>query len=371
MATVHSRKPLAFIMGKKRIIILIIISAIFISWHPYTHKETLKAKKLKGRVKFVIENVNHWADHCIVFQNFNKRGQLSEIRYYLPKTVFVDDTIFGKLPEKLNSDYRGLDTSIFDFSHKYRYQYNSKGGIVHIAGVDKEDTLFFEKIFEYNSKDSLVKQVSYYYENGKVRDSSVTQYMFETSASFISKIIIEDIKDTLWVFSTLNNNKIVKKESYRNGYFDNISTIELFDYNKRGLTTRIDEYSFNKETQNKTPAILRETEYDENEITSEKTTIYSEGQIDRIIQKKYSYESGLTKTVEVTTNRNDTVLSYNEVYYDKFQNIIKYIGQSYPSEFEGYYEYKYDDYGNWIEMTPKENGENGEIVKREIKYYNE
>ncbi len=358
-------------MEKKRIIILIIISAFFISWHPYTHKTTLKEKKLKGKVKYVVENVNHWADNCIVFQKFNTSGQLTEIRYFLPKTIFVNDTIFGKIPEKLNSNYQGLDTSIFGFSHKYNYQYNKKGAIIHCVGINKEDVLFFEQIYKYNSSDSLIKQIDYYYENGKIRDSSITQYIYETSANYMSKIAIKNIKDTLWVFSTFNNDRIVKMESYRNAYFYNISAIKLFEYNNRGLTTRIDEYSFDRKTKTKIPASLQETEYDENDIKSETTTIYSEGKTDRIIKKEYSYNSGFTKIAEVTKNINDTILSYNEVFYDEFKNPIKYIYKSQPTVFEGYYNYNYDKYINWIEMKSMENAKKGETIIRKIKYYNE
>ncbi|MDD3280103.1 MAG: hypothetical protein PHC83_00840 [Bacteroidales bacterium] len=356
-------------MNKVLIFFLIIISFICISWGPFKPLLTIQEKNLNGNVHIVIENVDIGGIRAIIYQKFNRKGLLEEIRYYILKFEEYSDSIYENINIPISIDYMGIDTSGFYYSSKHIYQYNTKGKILSEKGIYASDTVFLEKQYEYNSDDSIIKYIEYHYENGIPSDTVITQYFYKFQNNILTKITTKNkYQDTTWTIYTYNkSNKVIKIETYDNNNFENNNKVTEFSFNKNGLLVKKKLYKLDEITKKQDYCIVNKYRYKNNQITKELEINYiRRTKLLLIFTTKHRYKNGFEKIIA----KRSPYVDY-EILLDSLKNPIEYYDYSDSKVIISKIRYKYDSHNNWIEKSIEEDGKENYILQRKIEYYND
>lgn len=363
-------------MKNIQFIILIGLSVGLMSWHPYEPKMTLKEKELRGKVALVVENVSHWGHRCIVYQKYNKKGNLDEIRYYIPRQIMIDDSVFGKIPESVNENYRGLDTNMFRLGYRFVYSYNQNGKLINSKGITPGDTVFWEHSFQYDSYDSLVKIVYRYYHDGILNDSTVEKKHYEHGHGFLIMTAFHNNPDSAYSSIRLfDRDGRVKSIFYIEG-FNNRREIkgETYEYKRKGNIIRREYYKTDLNCKNEIIIRISYEKWRRNLLRREKTINYCDyyEPMNGIEETtKYIHRRGLLKEMIVKKVKNDSTLEHYEVCYDKYRNYVKAIDISLSGIEVWRYTYVYDQQGNWIRSGMQGDGKSEPDMERIITYYSE
>jgi RHS repeat-associated protein len=240
------------------------------------------------------------------------------------------ETLITYTEENGVNKYGEIESRVEITGQTISYDRDSKGNIIKQTNTDNS-----YKTFEYNSKNSLTKEID---ELG-----NETEYVYNTDGiTLFKKIMPNDAEITFEYYSTGIKGLVYKKT-------DELGKDTIYEYDNYGNITKMTNalLDFETYTYNQIGWLLSKTtcegytttyEYDNsgnnNEITENgiATTV-----------NNYNYKNNLVKTIDANNN----IITYD---YDYSQNLIKKIDQE-----ENITYYLYDTYNNLIRET-KPNG---------------
>ncbi len=326
---------------------------------------------LKGPVKVMIENrISYIPPSCrmITYSFFNTKGQMFAERYFYPKTELVKDSLIDYMyPMKINGEYTGLDTTLFDYHRKEIYEYSNTNKRVSHKRFNSKGIISFEELYVYNEHDSLILQ--YYFsmdEKGVCKDTSITQYIYKYNGNLITLTTISSNYDTTISEMTFEKGKLIRNEKHWNYKNQNFLNVEEERYNRKGKLVDIFYYRLDDEMKYKLCG------HQFNTYTRNKLKTLTDSSKHELIKFKYNFCG--KKLIK-------TGYSYGEerhqiAFFDKYGNLIneKYMikDESESSILQRRTSYKYDKYQNWIsqkvESIYKDHSES-EITNRSFVYY--
>lgn len=369
-------------MIKRQIITFLILVTAFVSKAQYNPETFLKENKLNGPVKtYVIIECNDLG-HChIEFREFNRKGQLIEVRCFGSGRDTIKDTINGKIiffPIYKNPFYRGLDTNELELYLKEYYSYNDKGKIVSKKRSDENDSCMNITKYVYNSIDSLIEKVNINFEKA---DTNRLNYIYEYGENITQKYIIEDNKDTILKTvtyfdphsGTSKNYQYHKRKEEGN---NSIYYIEMTEYNKHNLLIKEENYSYDSLNVTKTPHRIFEYKYNrKRQRVYSKVTNYSWGNWSNESKNYYFFRHGINYKITGETKKvydGSIVNSTYIILLDKCENdtLFKYTqGEKTTITTE---DYIYDKYNNWTyrkEIYKSQDKDKEEIHERNFTYW--
>lgn len=260
--------------------------------------------------------------------------------------LFCQVNCFGQTISKfLVNDYKLNDISIseiretktyIEFSgnttYKRTYDYNNKGQVTKMVGLDTNGKLSTRLSYEYDKIGNLIKIKDEKWNHSLDYSTITTKFVFD-SLDLVEIVIIG-------IGGELQSKSIVKTE---NGY-----PISIYSYDEKNSLIGYE---------------IAKYDYEKNEV---EIYVYN------------SLGSKVGKTINLHLNlSNDSEFKTDGTILNDYGDIIQELKPRCLScdELVTYkHEYKYDDNKNWIKkLTYKIDGENTEkifIVKRKIKYRN-
>lgn len=305
----------------KNVCSILIIVLLFFGFN-YNNKSQ---DALSNENKKVIKSIKSKA---FKVRKIRKRLKTDEIEYDYDNYIKEFDKN-GKIIKEVNYFVDGEETEI-----EYLY--------------DDKDSLIEKIVYDINDDEREIKYaLKYEYENNKLKN--VYGLNDEKEVIRVSEYIYNENGFTVLEFyegkKEEKENNILKK--YNNNYQE-ISFEKNWDdgkYREKRL------YFYNEN--NKLDSI--NNYYEDNLLFKHKYTFQDSVSIVQLINYQVESEGKLVWTREY--NKNDEVISF-------IQNVNKKTNDALQ-----YYDYKYDEYGNWIEKKLSHNIVLYKITKREIEYY--
>ncbi|MEI6346417.1 MAG: hypothetical protein WCP69_00595 [Bacteroidota bacterium] len=339
-----------------QVIVLMIFSFVLISWYPYIPKTTLKEKGLKGPVKTIIENVSVFDERNVIVQDFNKQGQLVEIRFFRSKRLPLDTALGNKRQFPIKGKFFGLDTTNLEYHYKIAYKYNSKGLLIQEIKLTNKHFVSFEEKHFYNSEDSLVKKIFINNTENKI-DSSIHEYKYFYSKNRLQKVTIYNNSDTIQnnFFYFNEKNMIVKCVStIQTQKSPDLYHLSVFEYGQNKLLYKESNWVSQSNDTMPDSDILNTTEYkynNENLKTYERYVYFLGKVVLKDITRVYSYKKEHLKKIE---EQNTSEKKVSITYFDNTGNCSKYIQYNLNSENKKLnylvikINYEYDKFKNWV-----------------------
>jgi hypothetical protein len=339
-----------------QVIVFIFFSFVFISWYPYIPKTTLKEKGLKGPVKTIIENVSVWDESNVIVQDFNKQGQLVEIRFFRSKRLPLDTTFGNNRQFPINGSFIGIDTTDLEYYYKITYKYNSKGMLIQEKKETNKKFICYEEKYFYNSEDSLDKKIYINYTDNKI-DSSFNEYKYFYSKNKLHKVTIYNNLDTIQndFFYFNEKNVIVKCVSIlQTQKSPNLYYLSVFEYGQNIQLYKKSNWVSKSNDTIPNSDMLNTTEYVYNSKNLKIFVRYVDflsKDVFKDITRVYSYKKDHLKKIE---EQNKIEKKISITYFDNNGNCSKYIQYNLNSKNEKFnnmvirINYKYDKYKNWV-----------------------
>jgi hypothetical protein len=354
--------------------------SFFCNWHPYDYSFTLKEKGIYGSAKTIFQRGYDFSRETVVVQHYNTIGQLTEIRFFYDQMIFdsvdfhspetLDDT-FQPLDSALYtipkySDYKGLDTLMMKFSHRFCFEYYSSGKLKTKTGFGTKNEIFQLTNYHYNLKDSLVQETFFSLNSeDKLTKYSRSYYKYKSSETYRKKMhksivyspkkidnsfVLEyNIKnDTIiQIFQKLNNDRTIFSLIE---YLENCVITNGFEVYYTDTVLKRKEYKYYNEFLLKKHIL---EEYLDKNLTNRTETLYA-----------YDNLGILVSTVRTDYSIYSDYETKSLTYYDSINNPYLYITNKDTTLIS----YEYDDYRNWIKSSVTHRGEKI-ITNRKIYYY--
>ena len=284
----------------------------------------LENEGLKGKVKSVKQ------------QFYDAHDSSGKMVLYPQKSSWGDNYI-QKYDSKGNETDK-IEYSLNDtFLIKFFYKYDDKGNLIEILTTSKPNDSYRRIVCKYNEKNKCVEEARFS-EGGEV----YSKYTYK--------------------YDEKGNNT---NENYFD-YLDSTSNYTaIFKYNTEGIFESYQEFDWEKKIRVDITYKLDE----KGEITESTDNLYPNpfGKTTR-----YTYDEKGNMTSQDNSNEFDDDTGRKKTWtYDAMGNITEINVQSSMGTNHGStkYEYEYDKQGNWIKKTQYSDDELGQIIMRDIVYY--
>lgn len=346
--------------------IFICITLLFQNWHPFSYQMTLKKKKLKGPVKMVIERGMNFYNECITVQDFNKKGQLAEIRYFYNQQIF-DSTITKLNFETVNKtildsslflipkypNYYGLDTNMMEYSHKISFSYLKNGKIASEVGRQTNNEIYFKRLYSYNSLDSLIQEQGFYLDSlNSLSLHYLTTISYEitdsssTTKTTTNNILAKSLPEILTETTFYNQKHPVKKISHYDYHTGERCYLTVLTYHGDTLISNITQIESDKTADNE--LIIFEIKIN-NKLYEVKRTTIENNKIAKTESADWIFKNKkLTTVINRIKSDFDSKEKIFFTHYDQFENETLLISVNQDTIFTNY---RYDNFNNWIHRS--------------------
>lgn len=295
---------------------LLLLTTLLMSFLCSCHKEQpkdinndVKQYNLKGNVKSITEINYSVAGKFITFILFNEEGFISEQASFNPDGTLIRKWVntYDRGNFKLARHcYVGNDS----LSYILRYYYNSQGKLACTKLFDPNEYLVSQYSTEYDDSMNVARE-TFLGEDATYKHLVI--HVYDDQNKIKEDIFIDSVRNQTW------------KQAYQ---YNNLSQV--------------------KEIVLKSP--------DDSLIKTTRYTYLSNNKVDKATH--YNSKEELVSTTDYT--------------YDRMDNIVEIIEFSPDnnSRQNKTYQYSYDEQGNWTLLSESVNHQPGNVITRQIEYYN-
>lgn len=262
------------------------------------------------------------------------------------------------------------------------------------VGMSRNDTLTFKiendienYVKEFNKNGLIEWEYQYFYD----KKSVALNYIYDNN-DLLKKKIIYKLKDSAKILDTIieygyNDKKLDSEYKYDSN--DNLIKIVKYDYNKNGYSSyeyfygKFDEKGNNKLIKyNSLEQIISiERNWKDGKYLDREYFYYNEANLldstitfandKKLYEEIYQYNESEMSIKYYNYYSNTDKILINEERYNSNKEIISIINNENTDLKNGnkYFQYVYDENGNWIKKLESNKNSLEKIVKREIEYY--
>lgn len=365
-----------------------LILLIFITSISFSQTEIKKIRSTREKIEFINDSIQNYklfsmdGDYGLsgftgpkyTIKRFHQHWYNQTFVHYINNVRFFDDK--GKLVEEHWFDKKN------DTLGSYKYFYTEFDSLSRTITYNRFDDIKVENI-SYNHFKKKQSELNYWQNDSK--NFRLEQFGYDENLNLKKKTLIyeEGLSDTHFYNYDKNNllteiivnvplvwDKYDSKSFYQRK--DSIGTTYLqskFIYNdKKQLIKKIDFSApdYNSVTELKNTTFY---EYDSFGNVIETTNIRANSKTIFKNVKKYNSDVKIILDKDFTLNFESSLDNEKEYFYNRKNELKKLIVRENKFKAIVTFDYKYDEFGNWIEQTKFYNGKKLFVWKREITYY--
>lgn len=364
------------------------ILLIFITSISFSQTEIKKIKSTREKIEFINDSIQNYKLFSMdgdyghsgftgpkyTIKRFHQHWYNETFVHYINNVRFFDDK--GKLVEE-----HWFDKSN-DTVGSYKYFYTEFDSLSRTITYNRFDDIKVENI-SYNHFKKKQSELNYWQNDSK--NFRLEQFSYDENLNLKKKTLIyeEGLSDThfynydkndLLIEIIVNVPLVWAKYDSKSFYQrkDSIGTTYIqseFFYNDKKQLIKKRDYSapdYNRGTELKNTTLYK---YDSLGNLIEKIMILAHSEMIFKDIKKYNSNFKLIFEKNLTLNYESDFDDEKEYFYNNKNELKKLIVRTKKFEATVTFDYKYDEFGNWIEQTKFYNGKMLFVWKREITYY--